>query len=650
MSLRVWLPLMGDLKNNGLDVTDVSGTNLTIDNNGKIGPCYAFDGTSRYITIENAPLNNDTEEFSFACWFKATADDELMCLYANRSGTVSTGFTIFLYGSNNTLLFDTGARLQVAMPPEITLNEWHHLVFTWRRSNGEKAVWVDGVRAISGTQTTLPTKADTESAYIGTSQTLTSGYLKGCLNDVRIYDHVLSTAEIKELAKGLVCHYKLDDKEETIIDSSGYRHHGLAVNSPTVMNTPRRYSTATMFNGSNQYIRCYRGAMIKDELTLNLWAYMETWGLDGSALISCTQSGGWAIGTNSQKIAYWVGTGESSNTYLRPFSSMLFSDLSSGWHMFTLTYDGHTAKSYVDTVLQASEGSYETKTPIFYNVSNGIFIAAEAVGNQTTPGGSYFPGSISDVRIYATALSEADIQALYETNASVSNPDVMSAYEYKEGEDTSIINSGVVSCGEISEFGIAGYVKYDTNTYIEPDGSCWVRLFHHNDPSTNGYFGKTDVFTNSLYLSEHKWFNMDACNYANKWEIMVKQKALSTDNIICYRWIQNTNPMTATYEDISGNVTKISDGYDTMTFDGIYLKGNTSTYLCQATNTSTQWYGAVGCMKANTSGIPKFDRGDDITTGYMDVYLRIDNLTSSDPSCVKFAKSGSIIAKQFKEE
>jgi hypothetical protein len=43
------------------------------------------------------------------------------------------------------------------------------------------------------------------------------------MNDVRIYDHALSTKEVEEIAKGLVLHYKLDDaysETSTFLSSS----------------------------------------------------------------------------------------------------------------------------------------------------------------------------------------------------------------------------------------------------------------------------------------------------------------------------------------------------------------------------------------------------------------------------------------------
>jgi hypothetical protein len=47
---------------------------------------------------------------------------------------------------------------------------------------------------------------------------------------------------------------------------------------------------------------------------------------------------------------------------------------------------------------------------------------------------TYFPfvGSISDARIYATALSAADVKQLYDTAGFVDNANNIYAYEFKE--------------------------------------------------------------------------------------------------------------------------------------------------------------------------------------------------------------------------
>ena len=43
-----------------------------------------------------------------------------------------------------------------------------------------------------------------------------------------------------------------------------------------------------------------------------------------------------------------------------------------------------------------------------------------------------FVGKISDARVYATALSEEDVKALYNTSASICKTGVLSAYEFVE--------------------------------------------------------------------------------------------------------------------------------------------------------------------------------------------------------------------------
>lgn len=214
-------------------------------------------------------------------------------------------------------------------------------------------------------------------------------------------------------------------------DVSGYCNNGTKYNITDYISNSPRYSVATKFNGTNSYINVGCGGMVKDEITINIWAYMEDWTTYNYRLISCTQSGGWNFEKSSDGIHFAIGTGATSNTYKNTTNYPL-ADLTSGWHMFTGSYDGFQNKMYIDGVLAAQNNSpYTTKTPIYYNSSTPVLIGAEA--NQTqSPAGSYFDGYMSDVRIYATALSESDLQSLYNNSGFLDSSGNIYATEYTE--------------------------------------------------------------------------------------------------------------------------------------------------------------------------------------------------------------------------
>lgn len=218
MSLLVWLPLNGSIENQGLagDIKIIGGT-ATIADNGKIGKCYSFIKTSnQYLMGAPAPLNNDINEWSYACWFKPT-DVHNGCLLSNRTATNTTGIALFYY--NNQFLFDDGIRWQFTPTIRIAPGVWNHIVCVRKKGVG-KYLYVNGVLSNSTTVTGTPAIATSPYFSIGNSQngntsTSVSGNpLNGLLNDVRIYDHALSKKEVEELSKGLVMHYKLDSKFE----------------------------------------------------------------------------------------------------------------------------------------------------------------------------------------------------------------------------------------------------------------------------------------------------------------------------------------------------------------------------------------------------------------------------------------------------
>ena len=71
MSLVVWLPLNGNLENQGLSNVTVTNNGAIVDNNGKIGKCYSF-GSSKRITVSQ-PANLSTTAASLSCWVNLSA-------------------------------------------------------------------------------------------------------------------------------------------------------------------------------------------------------------------------------------------------------------------------------------------------------------------------------------------------------------------------------------------------------------------------------------------------------------------------------------------------------------------------------------------------------------------------------------------------
>lgn len=240
-------------------------------------------------------------------------------------------------------------------------------------------------------------------------------------------------------------------------DCSGYKNHGTPTgNIQITSNSGGRYIASAEFNGSS-YINCGRGPMIKDAITVNWWGYMDNWSLYGSTpmrAISCTEGGGWNFEQQSSKMSFACGTGTSSNAYKSATSTTTFSSYAPGWHMFTGTYDGLNTKIYIDGKLETTTTAYTTKTPIYY-ASNSIFIGAEASGSQTTPTSPYYTGKLSDVRIYARALTDSEIEELFNMSASVANNGVLLSYDLIEDNTSNIKikQDGTVICNKIDESG-----------------------------------------------------------------------------------------------------------------------------------------------------------------------------------------------------
>lgn len=191
------------------------------------------------------------------------------------------------------------------------------------------------------------------------------------------------------------------------------------------------------------------------------------------------------------------------------------------------------------------------------------------------------------------------------------------------------------------------FLENNLNEYhVEPDGSIWEHIFHHNSPSEN-LFSSTDNFDNGLYKSNDLWFNFQICNQLSSWEILVVQTAERYNNPIKLRWVQNQSPLSTTFANVASRqiVKNTSTGYTNFSEGGL-VRGNKSsnTYLTVNDGKSGDWWGATGSFTAYQGGIPGFNHII-VKSGCIDIFIRVDDIAKN----AKFYKNGLQVCNNFYE-
>ncbi len=191
---------------------------------------------------------------------------------------------------------------------------------------------------------------------------------------------------------------------------TGYTFKGWQVTSGDATVTETQYLWEEQsFDGVDDYIAIGREQMHTDKITVSIIAYMDNWSLYSSRdmhLISCTEGGGWNFETDSNgniKVpVYDSGVG-----YKYVTTSKSWASLSSGWHEFTFSFDGHNVRLFIDGVMEGKSANFSSGKIGYYS-SNVIFIGAEAGWTTTTPAGGYFEGIIESVIIVNDYVYGAD--------------------------------------------------------------------------------------------------------------------------------------------------------------------------------------------------------------------------------------------------
>tara|TARA_A100001015_G_scaffold115729_1_gene128501 strand:- start:640 stop:6105 length:5466 start_codon:yes stop_codon:yes gene_type:complete len=195
--------------------------NFDIENswkNGLINNGLEFDGINDYINVgqENLLYNlprgsGSGNDYTISCWVKMAnnifSGSNLDIISNNENGNLNTVGTYIFgirdYGSNGTAFVSSSLTSSTGYfksdgNTDISDNNWHLVNSVYHNSNTTIQNYVDGVLDSNVTLTGTINGAPTSNVFIG-SRDSSTGFFKGMLDELRVFNTALSYSEIQNL-------------------------------------------------------------------------------------------------------------------------------------------------------------------------------------------------------------------------------------------------------------------------------------------------------------------------------------------------------------------------------------------------------------------------------------------------------------------
>ena len=506
MSLQIWLPLNGNLNNQGLSEVTVTNSGATVDSNGKIGSCYSFD-TGKYLTVTRP--ESLTKEISYSCWVNLSSWNNTSwdCILSIATSTTwnNSRATLCRNGSSTNLTWNIAngsSYSSVNSNTSLSLNTWYHIACTY--DGAKLRIYINGVEDNS-TDTSLVPNYSSANLSIG-SWRGNNYNLKGRLNDVRVYDHCLSAKEVKEISKGLVCHYKLDNNgfggENLILesrrvtsgsDASGITSTYMDDGSLKVVATPgnEHWRSCGFSKDSNSNVGSKLS--VGDTYTISLDVKIE----EGSSLPTLFINDG-----NGYKALHPVNGKVITNNWFRAY--------------YTSTWN-EPGTSYGNISLHLG---FSSAIGTFYFKNFKL-----EKGSKPT---QWCPSPLDDNTLGLDSITESDCSGLSNNGTKIGGLT----------PSTSPVSIRYESCYDFD--GNTGSVQIPNLATLAPGGeftmNCWI--YHDNTWSSKGYetiFGGPSGFeleakntsTNAPVLHAWSWGKGEATYELNKWNMITMTRNAS---------------------------------------------------------------------------------------------------------------------------
>lgn len=437
------------------------------------GTCLSFDGATTDVTVTSQLFYQNTG-YTVSLWAKPNAANSQrpLCMGSTASNNQVWIMNLGTDSANRIgfLIRDDGNGVRLIQSTVSTTRfvpgEWIHVVFT--DNNGTCVLYINGVAdATNFNYTRTGTFTFNRTAIGALVRAATSAWFRGLIDDVRIYNNTVLTAQqVSDLyylganPSTPTSWYKMDEGSGTTATDSG----SLATNgnitaatySTDVFMKPRTavvnrqrdrdFGTCLRFDGANDFITVTGSASINVS-TLTHTAWIKVLGTGNRAIIGGTKASGVRCpefrvdGNNKLELLEQSVASIATSTGSVPLGI---------WTFVSVSYSASGVWTFYINGVASGTGT-NLRSLAFANTLIGKQLVAEN-----------FNGKLDDVRIYGRVLTSTEISNLYYGIEPVTT-NLGGWWKLDEGSGTSATDSsGNSNTGTITT------ATYSTDVFMKP--------------------------------------------------------------------------------------------------------------------------------------------------------------------------------------
>lgn len=570
--LCLWLPFTdGVIKNQGL-INDefITSIDPTFSNDGKLGKCLEQGQFDMSATMTSKILNNQALTICFWIYVNAEEGSKGGTIFGNINTNVEFNnrkFSIFQYPTCNDLhlsWMNDAAKAFIMTPiykGVLPSYQWTHVTVTYH--NPTMTVYINGIKKYTYSGVSNSSSFEYQTRVVGQN-----AYRK--LNDFRIYNECLSPRQVKEISKGLVCHYPLGEIDGKIGGRNLLQHSSLVgeqlmCNGITVMNsvTLRQYEeegyhiiTPSEGNQNNGI-----GFMYNDFTSLNI--------KQGDTItFSCDIKGTSDSHKPNIIIRFQANSGNWWGNNIANSKPVYFTPSNDNWKRISVTYTIPSDKWTSKTMWLAIHGNYESNLYV-----RNLKLEKSSTTTPWTPAPedntSFYDNAIYDTSGYNNNGSVADSTC---PTWSSDTPRYKGSYVFNGNNQYIKFQNPITSSS--TDFTISCWVKFDDTTGTST--ICTMRTAVGNGIALFKIGNKIRFDDNAQFTFS------DYTISANEWTHVVVTRSSSYKNLYINGVLKQTINTVGDMKLIS-NVGTI--GASSQSGDGIsnYLNGQLSDFRIYAT-------------------------------------------------------------------